>query len=69
MEKVALITGAAGGLGRSVAKRLAETGWQLILVSRYRDRLAHVYGGDHLQVTAGLLDRCRARQIIEIASA
>jgi NAD(P)-dependent dehydrogenase (short-subunit alcohol dehydrogenase family) len=69
MEKVALITGAAGGLGRSVAKRLAEAGWQLIVVSRDSDRLAHVYGGDHLQVTADCSTVAGARQIIDAAKA
>jgi NAD(P)-dependent dehydrogenase (short-subunit alcohol dehydrogenase family) len=69
MEKVALITGAAGGLGRAVAKRLAAAGWQLILVSRDRARLADAYGGDHLQVAVDCSTVAGARQIIEVAKA
>lgn len=39
MEKIALITGGAGGLGQAVAERLQARGWRLALVSRTRDRL------------------------------
>jgi NAD(P)-dependent dehydrogenase (short-subunit alcohol dehydrogenase family) len=39
MEKIALITGAAGGVGRAVAERLQTRGWKLALVSREPDRL------------------------------
>jgi NAD(P)-dependent dehydrogenase (short-subunit alcohol dehydrogenase family) len=69
MEKIALITGAAGRLGRSVANRLADSGWQLILVSRDGDRLAQAYGGEHLQVAADCSTVAGARQIIEVAKA
>lgn len=34
MEKIALITGASGGLARAVADRLETDGWQLALVTR-----------------------------------
>lgn len=40
MEKHALITGAAGGLGQAAARRLHKAGWRLVLVSRSRERLA-----------------------------
>ena len=36
---VALITGAAGTLGRAAAKRLAETGYQIVAVDRDREGL------------------------------
>jgi NAD(P)-dependent dehydrogenase (short-subunit alcohol dehydrogenase family) len=39
MTQLALITGAAGGLGRAVAARLHERGWRLALVSRDAQRL------------------------------
>ena len=40
MNKIALITGAAGGVGRAVAERLAAEGWQLIVASRSGERLS-----------------------------
>jgi short chain dehydrogenase len=39
MSRVALVTGAAGGLGRAVTRQLADAGWQLALVSRDLERL------------------------------
>ena len=69
MEKVALITGAAGGLGRSVADRLDQAGWQLVLVSRDGDRLARAYGSQHLQVVADCSSVVGARHIIDVAKA
>ena len=34
MNKIAMITGASGGLGSSVASKLSDKGWQLALVTR-----------------------------------
>ena len=51
-EKVALITGAAGGLGQALANVLMDDGYQLILTSRDADRLKAVYGNQHLQIQA-----------------
>jgi NAD(P)-dependent dehydrogenase (short-subunit alcohol dehydrogenase family) len=45
MTRLALITGAAGGLGRAVAARLHERAWQLALVSRDPQRLADTPAG------------------------
>jgi NAD(P)-dependent dehydrogenase (short-subunit alcohol dehydrogenase family) len=42
MTKVALIWGAAGGIGRALARRLKEEGWQVIGVCRQGDDLAGV---------------------------
>ena len=39
MSKVALITGASSGFGRSTARLLAKTGWKLVLVARREQRL------------------------------
>ena len=52
MSDLALITGAAGGLGQAVAKRLADDGWQLALVGRDAATLQAAYGDDHLQIVA-----------------
>ncbi|MEM9187851.1 MAG: SDR family oxidoreductase [Myxococcota bacterium] len=38
-DKVVLITGAAGGIGRAIAQRFSEEGAQLMLVDRGTDRL------------------------------
>jgi 3-oxoacyl-[acyl-carrier protein] reductase len=38
--KVAIVTGAGGGVGRSIAKRLASEGCKVVLMGRNRDRLA-----------------------------
>ncbi|MGB9493873.1 MAG: SDR family NAD(P)-dependent oxidoreductase [Azonexus sp.] len=47
MQKIVLITGAAGGLGPAIAHRLAAEGWQLVLVSRDIERLQAGYGERH----------------------
>ncbi len=39
MSKLAMITGASGGLARAVAETLARDGWQLVLVTRDSGRL------------------------------
>ncbi len=64
MDKVALITGAAGGLGQSMASRLSNAGWKLIVVSRDAERLTRIYGSDHLQIVGDCATDAGARQII-----
>ena len=67
MAKVALVTGAAGGLGQSVAARLAESGWRLIVTSREAERLTRSYGDSHLQVVADCSSVAGSRHIFEVA--
>ena len=55
-NKVVVITGAASGLGRATAKRLAEEDAKLVLVDRNQQALENVAaelgGGSLVQVTA-----------------
>jgi len=66
MNKVALITGAAGGLGRAVAARLVADGWQLIITSRQAEHLSAAFGNQHLQVVADCSTVAGARQILQV---
>lgn len=43
---VALLTGAAGGIGRSIAERLAVEGYRLSLAARDVERLRSMYGDE-----------------------
>lgn len=67
MSKIALVTGAAGGVGRAVAARLAAQGWQLIVTSRQAEHLAAAFGDQHLQVAADCSTVAGARQILQVA--
>ena len=69
MQKVALITGAAGGLGQTLAGNLSEAGWQLVVVSRDAERLSQAYGQQHLQIVADCSTVAGARHIMAIAKA
>ncbi len=67
MNKIALITGAAGGVGRAVAAQLAARGWQLIVSSRQAENLRSAFGDQHLQVVADCSTVAGARQILQTA--
>lgn len=38
-EKIALVWGAAGGIGRAITRRLTADGWQVVAFSRHPDEL------------------------------
>ena len=69
MEKIALITGAAGGLGRALAGKLAADGWKLVVTSRDGERLRHAYGDQHLKIVADCSTAEGSRRILEVARA
>ena len=66
MNKIAMITGAGSGVGRAVARALAEQGWQLALVGRKRETLeetAKALKGDHLVVPADVGDPAAVKAV------
>ncbi len=63
MEKVALMTGASGGLGQALAKKLLADGWKLILVSRDAHQLQKVYGDEHVQIVGDCVSADGVKQI------
>lgn len=69
MSKIALVTGAAGGVGRAVVKRLAAAGWRLVVVSRRAEHLKAAFGDQHLQIAADCSTVAGARQILQVAVA
>lgn len=69
MEKIALITGAAGGLGRALAGELAAEGWRLIVVSRDAGRLAEAFGTEHLHIEADCSSVAGVHKVFEVAAA
>lgn len=52
----ALITGASSGIGKSIAYELASYGYELIVVSRKRDKLDRIYKSFDVKVTCIGLD-------------
>jgi len=66
MNKIAMITGAGSGVGRAVARALAEQGWQLALVGRKKDALeetAKMLKGDHLVASGDVGDPAQVKAI------
>jgi UDP-glucose 4-epimerase len=74
--KVAVVTGASGGIGTAIASKLAREGLKVVLVARRRDRLESLAsqiresGGEVLVVAADLTDeRERLRVVDEVHAA
>ena len=67
MTRSAIVTGAAGGVGRAMVARLAARGWQLIVTSRSAEHLTAAFGDQHLQVVADCSTPAGARQILQAA--
>ena len=67
MQKVALVTGAAGGLGRQVANKLSADGWNLIVVSRHATHLSDAFGERFLHIESDCSTVAGARLIFQIA--
>jgi NAD(P)-dependent dehydrogenase (short-subunit alcohol dehydrogenase family) len=65
MEKIALITGATGGVGQSLCKKLMADHWQLILVSRDQQQLASIYGNDHIGIAGDCTTMQGVKSIFE----
>lgn len=69
--KVAVVTGASGGIGAATAQRLAREGLRVVLVARREDRLEELAaqirqsGGEALVVTADLADEAQRLRVIE----
>ncbi len=65
--KTALLTGATGGLGRAIARALADRGTSLVLSSRKEDeleRLADELPGDHRVAVADLAESGAALTLV-----
>jgi len=66
-ERIALITGAAGGLGQAMAHKLAAEGWSLVVASRDAQRLAAAFGQEHVQIEADCSTAEGARHLLASA--
>ena len=68
MERAAIVTGAAGGVGSAVARALAAEGYGVALASRRRDRLESLAGelGDRaLAVPTDVSDAEQVKRLVE----
>lgn len=71
--KVAVITGAASGIGRAMAKRFSAEGAKLIIADMAEERLAKVHatiqdaGGEATMMLVNVSDRAQAEGMIDAA--
>ena len=70
-DLTALVTGAAGGIGRAIAQRLAEDGFRLLLVDKDAEGLSHVLQDlepdRHVALTLDLADRAAIGRLAQAA--
>ena len=69
-DKVAIVTGAAGGIGRSTARRFVEEGARVVLVDRDETPLAEAardVGGETARVVGDVTDPETARRMVSAA--
>ncbi len=69
--KTALVTGASGGIGSSIAYALARQGARLALsgsngdkLRAFRDQLIAEVGGDHVEITCNLSDTQQVEELV-----
>ena len=64
--KVAIVTGASGGVGKSIARRLASEGCKVVLMGRNRDRLAKAAAeaGDKKNTLALVADITKEAEVL-----
>ena len=69
--KTALVTGASGGIGSSIAYALARQGARLALsgsngdkLRAFREQLMREVGGDHVEITCNLSDTTQVEELI-----
>lgn len=65
--RVAVVSGAASGIGRGIAEVLAERGWQVAAVDKNADGLEQVAGGAITAVVADLTRSSDCRRVAEEA--
>jgi len=65
VTKTVLITGASGGLGQALSKKLLLDNWQLILVGRNAEKLRAIYGEAHSQIIADCSSPAGVNQLFE----
>ncbi|WP_048440854.1 SDR family NAD(P)-dependent oxidoreductase [Caenimonas sp. SL110] len=71
-KKVALLTGATGGIGQACARRLVASGMAVVLVDldmARLDKLARETGGDTLCLTADVADEQQSSSCVQAALA
>jgi 3-oxoacyl-[acyl-carrier protein] reductase len=71
MKKTALITGASGGIGRAIALKMADSGWNIILHYSRNQKAAlqaaeaiRNTGQEAILVQADLMDRKEVQRVI-----